>query len=107
MLRPRWAVLWAVCSGLACGPAPTTVTCGSMTNESCTFTSLGQCQSHAGTVVGFDAECAGNTYASGPCPTAGRVGGCAAGAVLFSYYAPLTAVNAKATCTQNGGTWCP
>ena len=94
------------CGGLGSGVG--VVTCSSTTDESCDFSNIGQCQAHTGTVTGFQLECASpNTYAKAPCPTAGRVGGCAAGSVLFSYYAPLTTASAKMSCTQGGGTWCP
>jgi hypothetical protein len=106
-LVARFGLLVLV-AGCGLGSSPGAVTCGATTVESCNFSSLGQCQAHTSVVTGFKQTCVGSgtTYASAPCPSSGALGTCAAGSVLFTYYAPLTAASAQSSCTQGGGTWC-
>jgi hypothetical protein len=89
------------------------------TTDVATICTVGQvCESLAGPLADADVarsqtECVGygGTFEHGPCPTAGRVGGCVDGDVLFAYYPtpqnPLKASNVTAMCASFKGTYCP
>ena len=124
----RW--LLAVTSTLACigcdqgdksnVPQPSPVTCDSSNIVmSCLRLADNICESmadphDANYRTQFEEDCRG-VFTAGPCPSAGRVGGCVNGngITLIAYYwtptLPYTAADAKDTCLEYdaGAVFCP
>ena len=108
--------LVAGCSTSSDGGFFQPITCTSAVQASCMSDAV--CESLAGPLPAsylaeWQASCTrgdSGVFMTGPCPGAGRAGGCVNGQELFNYYAtpndPLTPAEVMAQC-GDAGTFCP